>query len=235
MIMKKTFRGTIILIATILLFACEKDTVNDGELTYSFKTSNLSASVGSTGSASGSPVAPLSNGSITWNSGAVNIQQIYFGAKKDNSPFAVEFEKLSNIDILKTATVSGSVPIPTGTYSDIKLRLRLKESTTNKPLVLLGTFTEVSGTKIPVEVQFNETYELTLNPAQITIKGNKYDVNVTLDLSKLVKNITLTDFGQTVRSGADNMILVNNTKNIALFEKIKMNLVLIADAQITKR
>lgn len=233
--MKKALKVIFILVTTICLSACEKDSVNDGELTYNFKTTNLSASLGTTGSTSGSPVTPLSNGSITWNSGAVNIQQIYFGAKKDNTPFAVEFEKLSNIDILKTSTVSGSVPIPTGTYSDIKLRLRLKESATNKPLVLLGTYTEVSGTKIPVEVQFNETYEFTLTPPQITIKGDKYDVNVTLDLSKLAKNLTLSDFGQTVRSGTDNMILVNSTKNIALFEKVKMNLVLIANAQITKR
>lgn len=233
--MKKALKGTLILLTSILLFACEKDSVNDGELIYNFKTSNLSASLGTTGSASGNPVAPLSNGSITWTSGAVNIQQIYFGAKKDNTPFAVEFEKLSAIDILKTSTISGSVPIPTGTYSEIKLRLRLKESSTNKPLVLLGTYTEVSGTKIPVEVQFNETYEFTLNPSQISIKGDKYDVNVTLDLSKFVKNLTQSDFGQTVRSGTNNMILVNNTKNVALYEKLKLNLILIANAQITKK
>ncbi len=233
--MKKALQGIFILIAAVLLDSCKKDSVNDGELTYNFKTSNLSASLSSTASSSGSPVAPLSNGSITWKSGTVNIQQIYFGAKKNDTPFAVEFEKLSNIDILKTSTVSGSITIPTGTYSDIKLRLRLKESATNKPLVLLGTYTEVSGTKIPVEVQFNETYELTLNPPQLTIKGDKYDVNVNLDLSKLAKNLTLSDFGQTVRSGADNMILVNSTKNIQLFEKLKANFLLIADAQITKK
>ena len=58
---------------------------------------------------------------------------------------------------------------------------------------------------------------------------------MTLDLSKLAKNLTLSDFGQTVRSGTDNMILVNSTKNIALFEKLKINLILIANAQITKR
>lgn len=233
--MKTALKVIFILVAAILLYACEKDSVNDGQLTYNFKTSNLSASLGTTGTASGSPVAPLSNGSITWKSGTVNIQQIYFGAKKDNTPFAVEFEKLSNIDILKTSTVSGSVPIPTGIYSDIKLRLRLKESATHKPLVLAGIFTEASGTKIPVEVQFNETYELTLNPPQVTIKGDKYDVNVELDLSKLVKNLTISDFGQTVRSGADNMILVNSSKNIALFEKLKINFLLIANAQITKK
>jgi hypothetical protein len=233
--MKKALQGIFILIAAVLLNGCKKDSVNDGELTYNFKTSNLSASLSSTSSSSGSPVAPLSNGSITWKSGTVNIHQIYFGAKKDNTPFAVEFEKLSNIDILKTSTVSGSIAIPTGTYSDIKLRLRLKESATNKPLVLLGTYTEVSGTKIPVEVQFNETYELTLTPPQLTIKGDKYDVNVNIDLSKLAKNLTLSDFGQTVRSGPDNMILVNSTKNIALFEKLKINFLLIADAQITKK
>lgn len=233
--MKKALQGIFILIAAVLLSGCQKDSVNDGELTYNFKTSNLSASLSSTASSSGSPVAPLSNGSITWKSGTVNIQQIYFGAKKNDTPFAVEFEKLSNIDILKTSTVSGSITIPTGTYSDIKLRLRLKESATNKPLVLLGTYTEVSGTKIPVEVQFNETYELTLNPPQLTIKGDKYDVNVNLDLSKLAKNLTLSDFGQTVRSGADNMILVSSTKNIQLFEKLKANFLLIADAQITKK
>lgn len=233
--MKKALQGVFILFSAILLTGCQKDSVNDGELTYNFKTSNLSASLSSTASASGSPVTPFSNGSITWKSGTVNIQQIYFGAKKNNTPFAVEFEKLSNIDILKTSTISGSIAIPTGTYSDIKLRLRLRESATNKPLVLLGTYTEVSGTKIPVEVQFNESYELTLNPPQLTIKGDKYDVNVNLDLSKLAKNLTLADFGQTTRSGADNMILINSTRNIALFEKLKANFLLIADAQITKK
>ncbi|MGB4400940.1 MAG: hypothetical protein WBJ10_16320 [Daejeonella sp.] len=233
--MKKTLQGILILVTTILLFGCEKDSINDGELIYNFKTSNLSASLGATGSASGNPVAPLSNGSITWNSGTVNIQQIYFGAKKDNTPFAVEFEKLSNIDILKTTTVSGSVPLPTGTYSDIKLRLRLKESVAYKPLVVRGTFTEVSGTKIPVEIQFNETYELTLHPPQLTMKGEKYDVKVNLDLSKLVKNLTLSDFSQTVRTGTDNLILINNSTNRALFEKLALNVILIADAQIVKR
>lgn len=233
--MKKALQSILIVFFAIVLNACQKDSVNDGELTYNFKTSNLSASLSSTASASGTPVAPLSNGSITWKSGTVNIQQIYFGAKKDNTPFAVEFEKLSNIDILKVSTVSGSVAIPTGTYSDIKLRLRLKESSTNKPLVLLGTYTEISGTKIPVEIQFNETYELTLTPPALTIKGDKYDVNVNLDLSKLAKNLTLSDFGQTTRSGADNMILVNSSKNVALFEKLKANFLLIADAQITKK
>lgn len=233
--MKKSFAKIFVLITAVLLNACQKDSVNDGELTYNFKTSNLSASLGSTGSTSGNPVAPLSNGSITWKTGTVNIQQIYFGAKKDNTPFALEFEKLSNIDILNASTVSGSIAIPKGTYDDIKLRLRLKESATNKPLVLLGTYTEISGTKIPVEVQFNETYELTLNPPQLTIKGDKYDVTVSLDLSKLVKNLTSADFGQTTRTGSDNMILVNSTKNVALFEKLKTNFLLIADAQITKK
>ncbi|SKB83495.1 hypothetical protein [Daejeonella lutea] len=233
--MKKALQSVLIVFFATVLNGCQKDSVNDGELTYNFKTSNLSASLSSTASASGTPVAPLSNGSITWKSGTVNIQQIYFGAKKDNTPFAVEFEKLSNIDILKVSTVSGSVAIPTGTYSDIKLRLRLKESATNKPLVLLGTYTEISGTKIPIEIQFNETYELTLTPPALTIKGDKYDVNVNLDLSKLAKNLTLSDFGQTTRSGADNMILVNSSKNVALFEKLKANFLLIADAQITKK
>ncbi|MES3016361.1 MAG: hypothetical protein V4721_01220 [Bacteroidota bacterium] len=233
--MKKAILAIFILVSVVSLNSCQKDSINDGELTYNFKTTNLAAALSSTASASGTPVAPLSNGSITWKSGTVNIQQIYFGAKKDNTPFAVEFEKLSNIDILKTSTVSGSIAIPTGTYSDIKLRLRLKESATNKPLVLLGTYTEISGTKIPVEIQFNETYELTLNPPQLTIKGDKYDANVTLDLSKLVKNLTASDFGQTVRSGSDNMILVNSTKNVALFEKLKANFLLIADAQLTKK
>ncbi|MEJ7693334.1 hypothetical protein [Daejeonella sp.] len=233
--MKKTLQSIFILFSAILLNSCQKDSVHDGELTYHFKTSHLSASLGTTGATSGTPVAPLSNGSITWLSGTINVQQIYFGAKKDNTAFAVEFEKLSSIDILKTSTISGSVAIPTGTYTDIKLRIRLKESATHKPLVLLGTYTEVSGTKIPVEVQFNETYELTLHPPPVTIKGDKYDVNLTLDLSKLVKNLIQADFGQAVRTGPNNMILVNSTTNRALFEKLAVNFLLVADGQMTKK
>lgn len=233
--MKKNRILLLLLIAGVAINGCQKENVGDGKLNYIFTPTNLSASLSSTASGSGLPVAPLSNGSITWNTGRINIKSISFSSKKANNSVSLEYTKLSNIDILKSGILSGSLAIPTGTYNDIKLKLNLAVSNTDKPLVLLGTYTEVSGTKIPVEFQFNENYELKISPPEISIKGDIYDVNVTLDIAKLVKNTIFGDFGNTSRSGTDKMILINSSTNRALYEKLMVNLASIPDVKITKK
>lgn len=233
--MKNGFKSVFALLtAVILLGACQKDSLNDGQLNYVFKPTNLAASVGTTAAASGLVVAAKSNGSMTWTSGTLNIQKIEFSAKKDQSSANVEYNNLTNIDILNTGTVSGNVTLPTGTYNDIELKLNLVQSNTNIPLVLKGTYTEISGTQIPVEIQFNETYELKLTPPQVIIKGDKYTANVTLDFTNMMKNLVANDLGQTTRTQPNNTILVTSSLNAGLYAKLKANLLLVPSVQITK-
>jgi hypothetical protein len=220
--------------AIILLAACQKDSLNDGQLSYVFKPTNLAASIGTTAAASGLAVAANSSGSMTWTSGTLNIQKIQFSAKRDQTAASVEYNNLTNIDILNTGTISGNVTLPTGTYDNIELKLNLVQSTTNVALTLKGTYTETSGTKIPVEIQFNEAYELKLTPPQLIIKGDKYTANVTLDFAKIVKDVIASDLGQTTRTQPNNTILITSSINPTLYAKLKANLLLVPSVSIVK-
>lgn len=233
--MKTNLKNALALLCVLVLFgSCQKDATGDGQLSYVFKPTNLAASLGTTASASGLVVAANSNGSMTWTSGTLNIQKIEFSAKRGLTTASAEYNNLTNIDILNTGTISGNVSLPTGTYDNIELKLRLVQSNTNIPLVLKGTYTETSGTKIPVEVQFNEAYELKLNPPQLVIQGDKYTANVTLDLTRMVKDLTASDFGQTTRTQPNNTILVTSSINPVLYAKLKANLLLVPTVSIVK-
>lgn len=223
-----------LLSAIIVLGACQKDSLNDGQLSYVFKPTNLAASVGTTAAASGLVVAAKSNGSMTWTSGTLNIQKIEFSAKREQATTSVEYKNLTNIDILNTGTVSGNVTLPTGTYSNIELKLNLVESATNIPLVLKGTYTETSGTKIPVEIQFNENYELKLTPPKVIIAGDKYTATVTLDFAKMMRDMIANNLGQTTRTQPNNTILVTSSINANLYAKLKANLLLVPSVLIAK-
>jgi hypothetical protein len=211
--------------AVMLSCACQKDSLNDGELSYLFIPSGLSASLSNTASASGQVVAPLSDGSITWTSGTLNVAKIQFSGKKDATAVNVEYSNLSVVSILSLGAAAGSAVLPTGTYSDIELKVNLVQSSTNVPLIIKGTYKEANGgASIPVEVQFNENLELKLTPPQVIIKGDKYVANIGLGLNKLVTNITANEFGQSTRTQPNNTILVTSTLNPALYAKLKNNL-----------
>jgi hypothetical protein len=213
--------------------ACQKDPVNDGQLTYTFKPVNLSASLGTSAALSGQAVPAGTNGSINWTTGRFNIQKIELSAKKDGNEISIEHKNLTDVDILKLGTIAGSVTLPAGTYSEVEVELNLVASTTNRPLTLVGKYIEASGTQIPVEVHFNENVELKRSVSQIIINGDKYKADVTLEINNLVKNLVQADFGQTTR-GTNGSIFVSNTVNTALYNKLKANLELVPVVSITK-
>jgi len=231
--MKKIFK-IVLLSASLLFGACQKDPVNDGELSYVFTPSSLSASLATTAAASGHVVAPFSDGSITWTSGTLNVDKIQFSAKKEHSSVNIEYTNLSVVNMLSLGTIAGSVNLPTGTYTDIELKVNLVQSSVNVPLILKGIYKEANGgAAIPVEIRFNENIELKGNPPQIVIKGDKYVANITLALNKLVTHLIASDFGHTQRIQPNNTILVTSTINAALYSKLKANLLAVANVQVT--
>ncbi|MDO8994070.1 MAG: hypothetical protein Q7U83_13445 [Daejeonella sp.] len=216
------------------ILSCQKDSVGDGKLTYTFKPVNLSASLSSVSSASGQAVSAGSNGSINWTTGRFNVHQIELSGKKDGTSISIEHKDLTDVDILKLGTISGTVTLPVGTYKDIEVKLKFAISDTKRPLTLVGKFIETSGTQIPVEVHFNETLVLQKNVSSISINGDKYTADIILEVNNLVKNLTLSDFGQTTR-GTNGSIFVSNTVNTALYNKLKANLSLVPAVTITRQ
>jgi hypothetical protein len=232
--MKKCLQFIAPVLLCIFIAGCQKDSVHDGELVYNFKPINLSASLGTVASASGQPVAAGSNGSIQWTTGRFNIAKIELSGKKDASVISIEQNNLTDVDILKLGTISGSVVLPAGTYKDLEVKLKFAAATdTKRPLTLVGKYIEASGTQIPVEVHFYDDLELKRSVSELVINGDKYTADVTLEINNLVKGLVQSDFGQTTR-GTNNSIFVSSTVNTALYNKLKANLSLVPVVTITK-
>jgi hypothetical protein len=223
---------TFFLLLIVFATGCTKDAATT--LNYSFNLSNPSAVV-STEAASGTPIAAGSNGSINWTSASVNIAKIEFSASHAGTTPSFESKNLFNVNPLKVDSLSGSVSIPAGVYENLRFKVTMSESTANPPIVLNGTYTEASGTKIPVIATLNSAQSFIKEAARIEVATGTYVAKATLDLSALVKGLTANDFGQTTRTGTNNSIVVNSTTNRALFEKLSVRIVNTMSITVAKK
>lgn len=235
--MKKLYFTTSIICLFTLFMGCTKDdaTATDTQLSYSFNAINLNASLSTNASASGAIVVAGTNGSINWTNASVNISKLEFSATQAGKAISLESKNLFAINALKPDSLSGTVSLVSGVYENNEFKISINESTTNPPLVLTGTYIEASGTRIPVVVQLNVTQLIKLEAPKIEISKGKYVARVTVELNGLLKGLTANDFGQTTRTAPNNTILVTNTINRALFEKLALKLPSILSLSMTKQ
>ncbi|WEK20967.1 MAG: hypothetical protein P0Y49_07425 [Candidatus Pedobacter colombiensis] len=234
--MKKLYFTTSIICLLTFFMGCTKDaTTTDTELSYSFNAINLNASLSTNATASGAVVAAGTNGSINWTSASLNISKVEFSATQAGKAISLESKNLFAVNALKPDSLSGTVSLTSGIYEHNEFKISMNESATNPPLVLTGTYIEASGTKIPVIVQLNAAQVINLEAPKIEITKGKYVAKVTVELNGLVKGLTASDFGQTTRTAPNNTILVTNTINRALFEKLALKLPSILSLSLTKQ
>jgi hypothetical protein len=213
----------LISILALTFTACVKESgTQTTQLGYTFGATNLAASVATADA--GAVAAPLSNRSITWTSMTVNISLIQVSAKLAGKEVSLESKDLFSINPLQPGVVLGTVAIAAGVYENVRFKLTMAESATNPPLTLNGTYTEESGTKIPISVQLNQSKLLTIEMAKFEIIKGTHLAKVNFELNNLVKGLNPSDFGQTTRTGTNNAIVVNSTTNRALYEKLSIRL-----------
>lgn len=223
------------LIALLFTSCAKNETTTDTSLKYSFSAINLNSTLSATASASGVVVTAGTNGSINWTGVSVNVSKLEFSATHAGTSTSVEIKNLNSVNALKPDSLSGKIALTSGVYEKIQFKLTMAESATNPPFILSGTYIEASGTKIPVVVQLNQSQLINLEAARLEVDKGTYIAKVTLELNALVKGLVASDFGQTVRTGANNTIVVNSTTNRALYEKLTSRLASTASISIVKQ
>lgn len=220
--MTKLYHITSALLVAVLFMGCtKKEVAADTKLSYSFSASNLNASLSSNASASGAVVAAGTNGSINWATASINVAKIEFSATKSGSgAINLETKNLYLVNALKPDSLSGTVAIASGVYEHNEFSLTLSSSVTNPPLLLTGTYIEASGTKIPVRFEMNQAQVVKLEAPRVEVTAGTYLARVTVQLNALVTGLTASDFGQTTRTGTNNTIIISNTINKALYDKL---------------
>lgn len=222
--------GSLILVAGLILSSCTKEnSTGDGKLSYKVKPANFTASVGPTVAGSGLIVAVNSNSSLTWTSGNVNVSEIDFEAESKSAKIEYELKQAFNVDLFNLSPVLGSINLPDATYEEVELKLVLrKSSTSNIPLTLKGSYTDGSGTKIPVEFYFNEDFEVEVEAENIIVSGtNDYLGLINVQLNKFLTNIVSADLSGAAKT--NGVIVISSTSNMELYAKLKANLNAFAD------
>lgn len=222
--------GSLILVAGMILSSCTKEnSTGDGKLSYKVKPANFTASVGPTVAGSGLIVAVNSNSSLTWTSGNLNISEIDFEAESKSAEIEYELKQAFNVDLFNLSPVLGSITLPDATYEEVELKLVLKKSaTSNIPLTLKGSYTDGSGTKIPVEFYFNEDFEVEVEAENIIVSGtNDYLGLINVQLNKFLTNVISADLSGAAKT--NGVIVISSTSNMELYAKLKANLNAFAD------
>lgn len=219
--MRKLYTITLAALSVLLLTNCtKKDVVADTKLSYSFSAGNLNASLSTNAGASGTVVAAGTNGSINWTTASVNIAKVEFSATKAGTPISLESKNFFLVNALKPDSLSGTVSLASGVYEHNEFNLSLSSSVSNPPLLLTGTYIEASGTKIPVRFEMNQAQVIKLEAARVEVTSGTYLAKVNIMLNALVIGLTASDFGQTTRTGTNNMIIISNTINKTLYDKL---------------
>ena len=217
--------GTVLLGTGLILSSCSKDeSTADGNLSYKVKPANFTASVGSTVSGSGLVVNVNTNSSLTWTSGNMYVSEIDFEAKKNKVEIEYELKNLFNIDLFNLSPVLGRITLPDGTYDEVELKFKLNKSTTaNLPLTLMGSYTNATGAKIPVEFYFNEEVEMEVEAEDLTVSGTAdYLALINVQLNKFLTNVASADLDEATKT--NGAIVISITSNMSLYNKLKANL-----------
>lgn len=209
----------------IVLSACSKEeNTTDGKISYKMEPSNLTASIGATISESGIVVDINTKSSLTWEAGYVTVNSLDFEAKKDGQEIEYKLTKPVTVDIFQLSQNFGSIKVPPGTYNEIEFELVLRKQTTGNVFAISGQYNDAAGKHTPVEFNYNEDVTLELEAENLTVNTSEdYTGLLTLQLNKLVSNISSSDFDGATKN-ASGTIVISSTSNVALYNKIKTGL-----------
>ena len=161
---------------------------------------------------------------FTWTGGTANISKFKLNATRDGVAQEIVSNNLTNLDLFALSPLLSKVNIKKGLYKNVTLSMVLNAATatTGKPITLNGTFTTGAGTRWPVEFDFNESVEVKVALADITVDGTKNLVTkINMHLNKFLNSITAQQIDAATRT--NGTIIISSTSNVNLYNLIKAN------------
>jgi hypothetical protein len=233
----KLEKSLILLMVVLLAFGCKKGNAplpvtKASQVAFGVKAVNSSTILAaSTSKLTVNSVATIPV--IQFTAGVANIAKFQLEAKTANSSVEIETRNLMNVDLFAVNPSVASATLDTGTYKQIEVRVEFVKSadTSATPLKLKGGFTAADGTVIPVEFDINEDLTIKAEATNVVLHntGDLLTI-VQLHLDKIVAGITASDLAAADKTGG--VIIISETSNINLFNKIKFNVEGCGDTEV---
>jgi hypothetical protein len=210
--------------------SCTKDAAN-ANLKVSVQANNATYSLPvSAGIAKSTTSSP----SITWLSGTMFVSQVAFKAERSESSTATSKSNIEcswkgplNIDLFNTSSILGDITLPLGYYDKIELEVKLNKSdAAGTPVVYLtGSYTDASGTVIPVIFTSNEDMNFKAKKDGITItaaSGSRFTAAIQIFMDQALLGVTLAQLDNAPLTNGN--LEISATSNALLFNIMMTNM-----------
>ena len=219
----KVYLLAFIAIAT-LFTSCKKNNDNNAAsgVAFHLKTTNTSATFGRTTTGITVESGRITGVNVEWTSGVASADMLKFEAKQAGQEIEFKSSVQRTIDLFDANASLGNISIPPGTYDEIEFKSQLSPAGANPALELKGKLT--SGTVVtPVIFRANEIIMLKGEKHNVTVNPRTiHNASTTLNLTRVMKDITATDLDNAVRTSGE--ILITSTVNSSLYNIIVKNL-----------
>jgi uncharacterized membrane protein YgcG len=231
----KLKKALLLLMVVLAVYSCKKGnspqpSTRASQVAFGVKAVNSSTVLAASASKLAvNSVAPI----IQFTAGVANIAQFKLEARKANTSIEITTRNLMGVDLFALTPSVVFANLDTGTYKEIEVRVEFVQSADNSaiPLTLKGTFTAADGTVVPVEFDVNENLTIKAEASNVVLHntGNLSTI-VQLHLDKIVAGITASDLNAATKTGG--VIIISNTSNVGLVNKIKFNVEGCGDTQV---
>lgn len=215
---------------SLTALSCKKDSsptaASSSEIAFDVSSDNPGTVVASLNSpvVQSTGTAAIAN-NLIWTAGIANISTFKLEAKKNGVQTEITTKNLT-VDLFSITPATIAAKIDTGTYKEIEIRaLLVKSSGTDIPLKLNGTFTTPGGAIVPIEFDYNDDAIIKLEAENVKVDGlNNVSAHLGLHLNRLLSSISAAELDKATR--INGTIVVSSTINIAIYNKVRLNILL---------
>jgi hypothetical protein len=234
----KTLRNFALLafVTGMILASCSKDTTDSAATSLGIKMQAINKSFSLLKSAS------LATPSFIWDSSFIFVSKIELEAEKQNNGMSADASEVQlewngpiKIDLFRLNPVVGNIALQPGLYHEVSIKINsFKSDAGSLPdFYLSGSYTNASGSVIPVELVVNEDLEIRVKLEGATLDAvNDYTSLINLNLNMLFAGIQSQDLDGAALS--NGRIVISNASNTSLYNHIISNLSSCGESQVTK-
>ncbi|MDX1586933.1 MAG: hypothetical protein R3222_09320 [Balneolaceae bacterium] len=191
------------------------------EVNYEFNV-NKATSQAKVKSTDSSPTL-MDTANVQFSSGYITIREIVFdGDMVEGGSVSITHEQVAEIDVATGNTTPSldAVQIPAGTYSSPNLGIELQDVNDQPQMVINGTFTDDTGSQVPLRFEFNSGEVFEAESDQVTLVENQVATAViTFDPVFWFSDVTTEMLNNATRNG-EGVIVISETSNADIFTNV---------------
>lgn len=217
---KMTIAIFAILMSAMTLVSCDS---NDpmGEVRYTFNI-NKSGTQAKAKTSESSPTV-MAAADVQFSSGYITIREIVFdGDLGGGGSVSITHEQEARIDVATGNTTPSldAVQIPAGTYLSVNLGIELQDVNDEPQMVIDGTYTDGTGTDVPLRFEFNSGEVFEAEAAQAEVSENRVaTAQITFDPVFWFSDVSSEELDNASRN-ANGVIVISETSNAEIFSNV---------------